>query len=176
MKKDLNSRKFTRGETRKTPVDLWQYMRSSRAKVHAGPCKSLTLRWWMTLNIIKSPTNPWSVWQRSLGANEDFEEPSHTTWWRRRWWERVRDGSLEVTSLLHAYFLFTHTAKYLWPAIRQPQFKVEALALAGTEMHYFHLGKNNIHVFWFDYKNSTMEIKKTGPKKYKVPKVLHKSF
>lgn len=119
-KKDLDSRKFTRGDTGKTPVDLWQYMRSSRAKVHAGPCKSLTLRWWMTLNIIKSPTNPCGVWRRSLGSNEDFEEPSHGTWWRKRRWERVRDGSLEVTSLFHASVLFTRTAKYLWPAICQP--------------------------------------------------------
>lgn len=53
--------------------------------------------------------------------------------------------------------VYTHSQIFM-TGNSQPQFKVEALALAGTEMYYFHLGKNNIHIFWFDYQNSTMEI------------------
>lgn len=49
------------------------------AEVHACLCKSLTLPWWMTLTVIKSPTNPCGVWQSFLGANEGFQEPLRAT-------------------------------------------------------------------------------------------------
>lgn len=94
-----------------------------RAEVHAGPCKSLTAPWWMTLVVIKSPTNPCSVWQSCLGANEGFQEPSHAT----RWCFCTDTSELvcvwsvqKVISLSHTSFLFTLPAKYLWPAICQP--------------------------------------------------------
>lgn len=105
------------------------------AEVHAGPCKSLALPWWMTLTVIKSPANPCSVWQSCLGANEGFQEPSHATQWcfctdtHEIVCVKCAGGHiLTPCTRPHDSFLFTLPARYLWPAICQSRFNTEAHA------------------------------------------------